>query len=380
MSSDQKRPDLGFGKSNIDDVIFPIWFYGKVVSVFDGVPGGNLGNAGPFDSGRIKVRIDQIDQDVKLSDELKDPKEGGLPWCEPLLPKFINIMPRVGEVVKVAVFDVKSKKLRRQYIGPVIAQQRPPEFMESYEFPAKLKVDTGSGYFGSWTKEPVSVDGDWKIYPDKDDISIIGRRNSDFILRYKSNYDEIILRAGKIDYKSILDNQGENDFSRTFSLNKKNPAYITINHSLPQNLQGKVNPPPSKTADKLNLNNDRSHINIVADNLNLISHKGSNKKGFVRTILKGDDLLTQIKTENEKLHPLVYGDVLWEFLTLLKNYVSSHIHEGPKLPADPSEATLVLTKWFNDNMGNVKTKTSTDGAEYKEIENCKFLSKGVKTN
>lgn len=373
----QKRPDLGYGKSDIDNIIFPIWFYGTVVSVFDGVPGGNLDNAGPFDSGRIKVRIDQLDQDVSVANQLKDPKEGGLPWCEPLLPKFINIMPKEGEVVKVAVFDVKSKKLRRQYIGPVIAQQRPPEFIESKEFPAKIKVDTGSGYLGSWTKEPVSFDGDWKIYPDKDDISIIGRRNTDFILRYKNNYDEVILRAGKMDYKSILGNQGENEFNRTFSLNKKNPAYITINHSLPQTLTG---PQKSKTQNKLNLDNDRTHINLVAENLNLISHKGSPKKGFVRTILKGDDLLTQIKTENEKLHPLVYGDVLWEFLTLLKNYVTSHIHEGPKLPADPSEATLVLTKWFNDNMGKSTTKTSPDGTKYKEIENCKFLSKGVKTN
>ena len=370
----RKRFDLNYGSLKRDDVSFPLWYYGKVVS-----------NSDPYDAGRIKVRIDIIDNDVKEENELNDPNNGGLPWCEPLMPKFINVIPRIGEIVKIAVFDYRNKKIRREYIGPVVPQQRPPDLIDSQYFPAKWRVEVGN-YWGAWSDEPVSFDGDWKIYPDKDDISIVGRRNTDFILRNKNSYDEVILRAGKIDYNSIVNNQSDNSnqrptfFGPEFPLNTKNPAYITLNHSLPENSQNTPNINSYSSIIDLNLLNDRTHINLVADNLNLISHKGSPKKGFVKTILKGDDRLTQVKAENEKLHPLPYGDVLWDFLNVLRPYIESHIHKASRREPDGDITKNNLIKWFNDNMGTMETKKSPDGTEYKEIENCNFLSKGVKTN
>ena len=366
----EKRYDLGWGSSTSDSGTFPLWYYGLVISIDD-----------PFDAGRIRVRIEGIDNDILPAVELNDPKEGGLPWCQPLMPKYINVVPKVGETVKITVFDYRNKKIRREYIGPVIAQQRPPDFINSPFFPSKWRVEV-SNYNGAWSQEPESSDGDWKIYPNKDDIGISGRRNTDFILRNKTNYDEIILRAGKIDYRSILNNQDTQDNSNviggTFKLNKKNPAYITINHTLPQKY---AESGAARDANKkLNLDKDRTHVNIVADKLNLISHEGSSKKGFVKSILKGDDILTQIKTENEKLHPLPYGDVLWDFLNVLRPYVEGHIHKASRREPDGDESKNNLIKWFNDNMGNQTQKSNPDGTKYTTIENCKFLSKGVKTN
>lgn len=378
-----KRFDLGYGDIKADQTTFPLWFYGIVISTDD-----------PYDAGRIRVRIEGIDNDVSQETELNDPgytdaNKRGLPWCQPLLPKFINVVPKVGETVKVAVHDYRNKKIRREYVGPVIAQQRPPDFIDSPFFPSKWKVEVDF-YNGSWSQEPESIDGDWKIYPDKEDIAISGRRNTDLILRNKQNYDEIILRAGKIDYKSIVGNQNNvenNVVGGSFPLNKKNPAYITVNHTLPQrigqpnqNQQIFPNTLGGDAIKKLNLENDRTHINMVADKLNLISHEGSSKKGFVKKILKGDDILTQIKTENELLHPLVYGDVLWEFMVKMRAFVEGHIHKGSRREPDGDQTKNDLIKWFNDNMGDIKDKESPDGTKYKEIENCRFLSKGVKTN
>jgi len=362
--------DLDFQSAKLDQLSFPLWHYGKVISIDD-----------PYDAGRIRVRIEGVDNRITEANQLKDPKNGGLPWCQPLMPKFINVVPKVGEVVKIAVFDFRNKQIRREYIGPVIAQQRPPDAMNSPFFPTKVRVDMNN-YNGSWSKEPESTYGDWKIYPDKEDIAITGRRNTDFILRNKTNYDEAIIRVGKIDYQSIINNQesqnSANVLGGSFKLNKKNPAYITVNHTLPQTYASTG--AARETNKKLKLDKDRTHINVVADNLNLISHQGSSKKGFVPSILRGEDILTQLKTENEKLHPLIYGDVIWEFMTKMRAYVEGHIHKGSRREPDGDQTKNDLIKWFNDNMGTITDKKSPDGQPFTEIENCRFLSKGVKTN
>jgi hypothetical protein len=362
--------DQVWGSGTIYQKTFTLWHYGIVISIDD-----------PYVAGRIRVRIEGVDNDISQSNELLDPDKGGLPWCQPLMPKFINVVPIVGETVKVAVFDFRNKKIRREYIGPVISQQRPPELLKSPFFPNKWRVEVGN-YNGAWTENPESLDGSWKIYPDKEDIALLGRRNTDIILRNKSEYDEIILRAGKIDYKDILDPSNSTNngsvLGGNFKLNKVNPAYITINHTLPQTFTSTNE--EDATKKKLNLDDDRTHINVVADKINLISHEGSSIRGYAPAILKGDDVLTQLKTENDDLHPLPYGDVLWDFMTKMRAFVEGHIHPYSGLPPDPSLVTSDLITWFNNNMGKKTTKKNLDGTPYIDIDGCTFLSRGVKTN
>jgi len=380
-----RRYDLGYSNVTGDKKSFPIWHYGLVTDIDD-----------PYDAGRIKVRIFPLDNDVpykrnknsetvsevnanigsEVSTELLLSKSSELielPWCEPLLPKFINVVPKVGEMVKIITFDYRNKKIRRQYIGPVIGQQTPTDFTVSNYNDAKIRVENGA-YTSSWTQNAEASDGNWKIYPSKEDVAVLGRKNTDLILKDASYYNEILFRSGKID-KINLGQCNKNNVS-PFVLNKKNPSYISINFT-EANALNSENSPDLK---KLNLQNDRSHVNVVADKVNLISHEGSSRKGFVRTILKGEDVLTQIKVENEKLHPLPYGDVLWEFLNVLRPYVEGHIHKASRREPDGDISKNNLIKWFNDNMGSIADKKSPDGTPYKEIENCRFLSKGVKTN
>ena len=369
MSNEGRRYDLGKGELTNDKKTFPLWHYGIVTDIED-----------PFDAGRIKVRIYPLDNDVPTIFEDFDipPNAGGMPWCEPLLPKFLNVVPKVGEMVKIITFDYRNKKIRRQYIGPVIGQQTPSDFNESNYNDARLKVEN-NGYTSSWSLNPAAIDGEkslWKIYPDKEDIAFLGRKNTDIILRDQYYYNEVILRSGKIDPKSL--NSVPVDNVSQVKLNIVNPAYLTINFTQADALNS------SADADikKLNLDKDRSHVNVVADKVNLISHIGSQKRGQVTpAIIKGDNVARQIDIENTQLHPLVYGDVIWEFLSVLRPYIEGHIHKGSRREPDGDITKNNLLNWFNSNMGVASSKPTTDGKDsYVEIENCGFLSKGVKTN
>ena len=61
------------------------------------------------------------------------------------------------------------------------------------------------------------------------------------------------------------------------------------------------------------------------------------------------------ETINNEAHPIVYGDILVEFLELVKKYVSLHVHPYHGLPADPSTTTtdvlrFDLNKILNENI------------------------------
>lgn len=362
-----RRYDLGYGNSQgkgVRLVTSPFWHYGRVVNIDD-----------PYKAGRIQVRIigsasDGLDDDVPQSLETASPEKGGLPWCNPLLPMFVNVIPRVGEMVKIATFDYRNKKNNRQYIGPVIGQQVPPDLLSSEFIDTETKLL--GGYSPNWDDNPDASTKDkiWSIYPDYDEIGVLGRRNTDIILKDTGYYDEIILRSGKIDSDSLK--KKPTNGTSPYILNTKNPGYITINFTESNAFNNSLNP----DVKKLKLTKDRSHINLVADKINLISHEGSPRKGvLLDKIIKGNDVLTQSKIENQKLHPIPYGDVLWEFMEVLGNYIFNHIHEGSRLPPDADTTKKALENWYSKNMGVKKTE---DGNII--FDNCQFLSKGVKTN
>lgn len=332
-----------------------IWDYAEVIDIDD-----------PYDAGRIRVRIPYVDKDTELSKQLLPVKDGGLPWCEPLLPKYINVVPQVGQLVKIIVFDTKDKKIRRQYVGPIITQQNPNSFLDPKYDITKTQVEF-SAYAGKWSANPGVGIEDWKIYPDKNDIAFLGKKNTDIILRNNSFFDEIQIRAGKIN-PNTLNNPP------LLSLNTTNPGYITVNFTEASGLQQEG---ISNQYKFLNLQKDRSHVNIVADHINFISHL----TGDQPKILQGKNITQQIDVENSKLHPVVYGDVLWEFMSLMRNYVESHIHKGSRREPDGDKNKNELVKWFNDNMGVASSKPTSNGKDtYIDIDNCKFLSKGVRTN
>lgn len=246
---DDSRSNIKYGWDIIN--------YGRVISTND-----------PYDSGRIKVRIKGMDDKFDDAD---------IPFCEPLLPKFLNIIPKVDEMVKIILFNTDEPHGRREWVGPVISQVY--NLKKEHYLNSTNTTEYGIGNPEEGVTKIPEAEG---AYPTKEEIAFQGRDNTDMIFRDR----EILLRAGKFEY-------GNNK-----KTNRKNPAYIQLNYT----------------------NNDTDSVmNFVADKINFISHKGSPKFGAII-----DE--AQQKRINEEAHPVAFGDELVKFLELIKAYVAGHIH------------------------------------------------------
>lgn len=78
-----------------------ILYHAKVVSIDD-----------PYNSKRIKVRIDGEDNNVVDND---------LPWCFSMMPSFFHCIPMVGEHVLCVLKNPWNKKHSRFWVGPIFA-------------------------------------------------------------------------------------------------------------------------------------------------------------------------------------------------------------------------------------------------------------------
>jgi len=163
-------------------------------------------------TGRIQCRIEGIDKDVS---------DAKLPYCVPLLPKYLNILPKEGEIV--FLFQYESREIakyseyqtQRFWIGPVISEITrlnfdPKKSARSLMSDGQLKLSNpvGKNFKGA--------------YPDKLDISLQGRNNADIIFKDKGDQNEngeIWIRAGK-----FIDTPERNEF------NNKDLGYIQLKY------------------------------------------------------------------------------------------------------------------------------------------------------
>lgn len=266
--------------------------YGEVVAVEDA-----------FGLGRIKVRV-KGSQSAGGDDGVLD---SALPYAYPMIQKHVQANPKIGESVWVFVFDKARQHADRLYIGPIISQLD------------KLKFDNGrTSALAGFTFGPVtpktniaSIPELNGIFPNYEDISIQGRFNTD--ITQKEN--EIILRAGKFESSPTSSN---NPFP--FKFNTKTQAYIQIKNDVNIAVAG------SETKDK------GSVTNIVANKINLITHKEGSPRFNVtdQNGLISDDELAKIL---EEAHQVPFGDVLIEYLKLLKEALFAHVHNGNGNPA-----------------------------------------------
>ena len=82
---------------------------------------------------------------------------------------------------------------------------------------------------------------------------------------------------------------------------------------------------------KTNTDKSGSVINMVGNKINLISHDGPHTFNLTNP----EELISteEQKKINNEAHPLVYGDILVEFLELVKSYVAGHTHNYHGMPA-----------------------------------------------
>ena len=237
------------------------------------------------DGGRIKVRILDLDNRTPTND---------LPWCYPLLPKFFHLYPQVGEQVRIFIEDIKFPQKSRFWLGSVISQ------------PHKIGFDSAINALSTTNIGLVRPEKSVSSYPDaqgvfplKTDVALVGKVNTDVILRL----NEVHIRAGK----------HEND--KIFKLNKKNPAEISM-----------VFEPKSNSSNEY-----YSSTVVVSDKIALISHTGNPQ--FKAANITAEDRVNIF----EEGHPIARGDVLVEALNVFRTAILNHIHGYSGLAAEKTE-------------------------------------------
>jgi hypothetical protein len=245
-------------------------FYGEVVS-----------NEDETDGGRIKVRVPILDKRIGNED---------LVYCYPMLPKYFYIIPKVGEIVRIFIEDVNYPHRSRYYLGSIVSQLHKIEFDSAFTALSTTNVGVLKP-----EKAPSTYPDAKGVYPDKDDVAIIGRLNTDIVLKP----NQVVLRAGKHENGNKL------------KLNIKNPSALSLNFDYDDKLKEYF-----------------SSCIVTSDKIALISHNGEPR-------IKGFDLKTDDKIKIfDKCHPLMRGDITVEVLKLIVDAVTSHIHPYDKLPAD----------------------------------------------
>lgn len=269
--------------------------------------------------GRIKVRINGS---PTVGGDGDTPTED-LPWAFPLLPKHLSAIPKVGEVVWIFVMSKTTQHVDRLYIGPIISQL---DKLNQDRFTAATPLRPFS--FGQLTpgKPVMGLDTTNTVipeligvFPKADEISIQGRYNTD--ITQKDN--QVVIRAGKFEASDT------NEYKIAF--NFKTQGFIQIINDIRVLTTEETN-----NSDAAEIKLFGSMTNIVSNKINLISHNGTPKFNLNQESLLSDSEMLRIIDE---AHQLPFGDVLLEYLRLLKDAIFYHVHNGNGNPATDLSAS-----------------------------------------
>ena len=309
--------------------------YGTVVSIED--------NTG---MGRIRVKIKgspSVGGDDNI--DIKDIEQ--IPYAYPMLPKHLSAIPKKGEVVWVFVLGKNREQVDRLYIGPIISQldklngdkfEDGGSPLRAFSFGPKDPSRAVTNRDTTSTIIPDLVG----VFPKADEISIQGRYNTDVTQKY----NEIVIRAGKFEPAT------SNEFKIKF--NASTQAFIQIKNDV--TYQSATNKDETEKG---------TVTNIVANKINLFTHKD----GAPRITLNQENLISdeELKRMMEESHQLPFGDVLLDYLKLLKDAIFNHVHNGNGNPATDLSAS-----------GNIQAVAALK-AKAEDLEN-KMLSKNIRIN
>lgn len=255
-------------------------YWGEVISIIDETEGG-----------RIRVRIDGLDNQLK---------NGNLAECYPLMPKFFHIFPIKGEIVRIILEDVRYPQRGRYWIGSVISQPQKITFDNKFS-----ALSTTNAAISLPQPAPSTFPDAEGVYPKIEDVALLGRLNTDIILRER----DIEMRAG------------QHELNNNLKLNKTNPASIRLTFDETTGLTETIS----------------SNV-VMADRIALISHDGIPKFKAVQL-----DATDRDKIFSEA-HPLGRGDVIVEALEILRQAIIQHVHPYSGVPVDKSGIVIDLEK------------------------------------
>ena len=291
---------------------------------------------------RIRVRT-SLDRGEKV-------KEGEEKLCDPFLPIFYNIIPNKGDTVRIVYPYGPGQSKKRLWIGPIRShpkyyKQESPTTVFNLDLPDQNRstivpviegedINKSKGIFANYFSHQKPTPPYDLI--DFNESSLDGKDNTDILFRKQ----RVTLRAGKF------------KIGKPLVINDTNPAYIDL---------------------FLDDDGNKSHINIVANKINLVGIGGDpviNPPPLINTerwqkIIEGEFELPPIPMSYQPgLQSLVYGEKLVEFLELLKTYVRGHKHDYHAQPCRKG--------------GDAHNDGGTD--KLLSFEFPKILSPNVKTN
>lgn len=303
-----------------------------------------ISDTDPSAAGLIKVRITGLD-DKKLDSELPD--------CWPFLPLYLNIVPKKGDTVKIILYDQKNNDSYREYVGPVIPQLG--EYLEgtiNSENARAGREGQRTPFYKSInvisTAKAVPDKGIPSLYPLRNEIAIQGRDNADLVFKNS----EVLIRAAKF-------LPGEPTVR-----NEKNPAYIQIKTLNPGKYENNAtvnsteNPEQKGIVARESYNKTRTDIKMVSNKIYLVGRDSSSP--VVKPFMTDEE---QSKIE-KNLHPIVYGDILKDFINKLFKWAETHSHVYHNTPQNTSVDSFVqLKKWMTSELPKLNSKNIFAGGD-----------------
>tara|TARA_Y100000389_G_scaffold200051_1_gene239704 strand:+ start:1942 stop:2997 length:1056 start_codon:yes stop_codon:yes gene_type:complete len=349
----------------LDDLASSLSVLGGQSSVFGDATKGNkimhlarvVDNNDRSNMGRIQATIIDFNEVNGEEQPGKDKNDNVPKYAFPLIYQFVNVIPRVGELVYIFMENPKDQTSRRFYVGPIRSVNKSQKPFESTASANNLfNVNT----YGKTpaTNEPINQ----KSSPINDYVRIDGKENSN--ITFKSR--EVLITAGELK-------------SNSFDLNTESPCYIQLkdNPAVTTTKLPKAANSPDAIKEITIQRPAFSQTNIVGTNINLISSSSSSAQN--RALNDDGKLADESNVENatnpelelygdlaKKLHPLVLGDELVKVLKLIISFCVNHKHT-PQQPAYASktEQELIDLNALLDEEGiNIST----------------ILSKSVRTN
>lgn len=257
-----------------------------------------------YEGMRIKARLNGDGDGTKTDEEID--------YCYPLLPKLLHVNPKPGETVLVLTEKLGASDSQRYFIGPLLSQPY-NYYGDMHSLSANSLLKDNNDNLQPLPAPSMNPDNEGSL-PDRDDVAILGRRNTDMILKD----DEIRIRCG-------FKQEPMRTTPNNLLFNTKDPAFI----------QMKFFPTPKH--DNYTDTDFRSVINVVADRINLISPRLGNPiypEIPDPSAMVSDDTLCNNQEGNSLMdaHPLVYGDDLVSLLRQLIEVFRTHTHPFPMMP------------------------------------------------
>lgn len=270
---------------------------------------------------RIKIRFAEHSQSLNADSTA---------WAWPLLPKHLQVIPKVGEMVLVFIPQLDNVQGNLFYIGPIISQDYYLDHGGTYSAMSLLQ--------GTSTTPLCHPQGNSEndgSYPDSDTIAIQGRGDAAMWLKE----EELRLMCGHKPHWADRSNVERAD-PGSLVFNKTDLAYIQMKYGKYHQTDGKE---------------FRSVVNVVADRIHLVTHNGADATSGVTVTdqqeLMTDESIEKFASDGQKM---VYGDELVSFLNKFRDVFREHTHHWSY---DPQVTVTKDNDFWNKDLNELLCKT-----------------------